>query len=476
MGRGGFSLPQKRNGRLKSPLPGIMSLIFGRLKSPLPGVFIRWLVSCPHWCTIQPVPPGKTKRRQIFAWMLYDCASSAFATTVLAGFFPVFFKKYWAGGMEVTRSSAILGAAHSIATFVVLGIALLLGAYADRIAGRKKLLLVMCLGGSLSTCALAFVNQGNHILAIIVFIAAVTGFFGGNIFYDALLPVVVPRQKQDIVSAGAFGLGYLGGGILFLVNVTMYLKPGFWGLSDPASAVKVSFFTVGLWWILFTVPLMLTIKEDRQPAGKRPPGLLWDSIRDTFSTFRQIRRHRNILLFLLAFWLYNDAIGTVIKMAIAYGSDVGIEQSDMIKALLLVQFIGFPAAWIYGKITVKAGRRRMLLLSIGAYMFVVLYGAFMKSSGDFYLLAVVVALFQGGIQAISRSMYAGMIPSGQSAKFFGLYNVGAHFSTMLGPALVGLTGHALKNPRAGLLVLEVFLVLGAIVLMKVKEENKGMVQ
>ncbi|MFH1436170.1 MAG: MFS transporter [Pseudomonadota bacterium] len=415
---------------------------------------------------------GKQERRQIISWMLYDCANSAFATTVLAGFFPVFFKKYWAGGMEVTRSSAVLGAAHSIATLAVLLIALLLGAYADRIAGRKKLLLVMCLGGSLSTCALAFVNQGNHVLAIIVFIAAVTGFLGGNIFYDSLLPVVVPREKQDIVSAGAFGLGYLGGGILFLVNVTMYLKPGFWGLGDQASAIRVSFFTVGLWWILFTVPLMLSVKEDRQPAGNGSTGLLRESIRDTFSLFRKMRRNRNIFLFLLAFWLYNDAISTVIKMAVAYGSDVGIEQADMIKALLLVQFVGFPAAWIYGKITVKAGRKRMLLLSIGAYVFVVLYGALMKSSGDFYILAVVVALFQGGIQAISRSMYASLIPAGQSAKFFGLYNVGAHFSTMLGPVLVGLTGHALKNPRAGLLVLEAFLVLGAIVLMKVKEEKK----
>ena len=404
--------------------------------------------------------------------MLYDCANSAFATTVLAGFFPVFFKKYWAGGMEATQSSAYLGAAHSIATFVVLCIALVLGAYADRIAGRKKLLLVLCLGGSLSTCALAFVNQGNHVLAIIIFIAAVTGFYGANIFYDSLLPVVVPREKQDIISAGAFGMGYLGGGILFLVNVTMYLKPGFWGLGGPASAIKLSFFTVGLWWIAFAIPLVLCVREDRPTAGKRPPGLLWASIRDTFSTFGKVRRHRNIFLFLLAFWLYNDAINTVIKMAVAFGSDVGIEQSDMIKALLLVQFVGFPAAWIYGRITVKAGRKRMLLISIGAYAFVVLYGSFMKSSGDFYLLAIVVALFQGGIQAISRSMYASLIPEGQSAKFFGLYNVGAHFSTMLGPILVGLTGHVLKNPRAGLLVLEVFLVLGAIVLLKVKEEKK----
>ena len=191
---------------------------------------------------------------------------------------------------------------------------------------------------------------------------------------------------------------------------------------------------------------------------------------ETLGTLREARRYKNLFLFLVAFWFYNDAINTVIKMALVYGSDVGIEQKDMIIALLGVQFVGFPAAWIYGRIAVKAGRKRMLMASIAAYALVVFYGAFMRSSFDFYVLALVVALFQGGIQAISRSFFAGLVPAGQSARFFSFYNVGAHFSTLLGPVAVGWIGYAVGNPRAGILVLEVFLVAGALVLGRVKEE------
>lgn len=414
-------------------------------------------------------PAGWT--RQQAAWMLYDWAASAFATTVLAGFFPVFFKSWWASGMGDAAASALVGTGNSAATLVVLAVALLFGAWADRAARRKGLLLVFCLAGAAATAALPLAGKGQAAAALALFVVAAAAYAGGNVFYDSLLPVVAPSGRRDIVSAGGYAMGYLGGGALFLVNVVMYLRPSLFGLADGAAAVRASFVTVGAWWLLFSLPLLLVVKEPRPEA---PVGFLRAaraSAADLLRTLRRAAGSRDLLLFLLAFWLYNDAVNTVIKMALAYGADIGIRQADMIKALLMVQFVGFPAAWAFGAVTARAGRRRMLLVAIAAYGLVILYGCFMRTSRDFFLLAGVVALFQGGIQAISRSLYADLIPAGESARWFGLYNVGAHFSTLLGPVAVGWTGYALGSPRLGMLVLLLFLLAGAVLLARVKEPS-----
>lgn len=409
--------------------------------------------------------------KKILAWSLYDFGNSAFATTVIAGFFPVFFKEYWSAGVDVTESTFKLGLANSLSGILVVLLAPVLGAMADRGGARKRFLTAFAALGCAMTVSLYFVGQGNWIMAAALFVAGTVGFSGGNAFYDALIVDVAGEDRVDFVSALGYSLGYLGGGLLFAVNVVMVLNPPMFGLADKAQAVRVSFLTVGLWWAVFTVPLLLLIREER-PEGTRS----WvRTAREGFvqlaSTFRHIRHLKVVSLFLLGYWLYIDGVHTVIRMAVDYGISIGLDSNRLILALLMVQFIGFPAALVFGKVGEKLGPKTGIYTGIVVYLLMTVWAYYLDSEAEFFGMAAAIGLVQGGIQSLSRSFYTRIIPEGRSAEFFGFYNMVGKFAAVLGPFLVGWVAVVTGNPRKGIFSITVLLALGGVLLFFVNEER-----
>ena len=409
--------------------------------------------------------------RKVISWALYDWANSAFATTVMAGFFPVFFKKYWNVQVEVTTSTFRLGLANSIASIIVVLLAPVLGAIADQGGARKKFLLFFAAVGVIMTGSLFFVAQGNWQMAALIFIFGVIGFSGGNIFYDSLLVSVSPPGKEDMVSAFGYALGYLGGGLLFALNVFMTLKPEFFGLSDASAAVRVSFITVAAWWALFSLPLAVWVREPSVRQKKSGLAMVTSGFQQLKATFAEIRKLRMVFLFLLAYWLYIDGVDTIVRMAVDYGMSLGLAENSLIVALLIVQFVGFPAAILYGKLGEKLGTKRSILLGIAVYIGVTFWGRFMDSSGEFYLLAIAIGLVQGGVQALSRAFYSRLIPASRAAEFFGFYNMLGKFAAVIGPILMGLVSVLTGNPRHSILSIAVLFLAGAIILYFVDEQE-----
>lgn len=402
--------------------------------------------------------------RKIISWALYDWANSGFATTVMAGFFPLFFKQFYCAGADAAHSTARLGWTVSSASLLVALMAPVAGVIADTGSCRKGFLLFFTIVGITATGAMALPSHGQWILAAVLYLIAVVGFSSGNIFYDALLPAVAPPEARDIVSSFGFALGYLGGGILLAVNVAMTLKPSMWGISSPESAVRLSFISVALWWLLFSIPLFLSGPEETfskpLPAGK----LLARSFSRLRQTFRKIHTLRTLFLFLLAYWFYIDGVSSVIRMAVDYGLSIGLGTQGLISALLLVQFVGFPATLLMGRVAERFGARRTIMWAIGAYMAVVLWASGMEKTWEFYLLAAIIGMVQGGIQAMSRSIFSCMIPEGAEAEFFGFYNIVGRSAAVMGPAMMGTITLWTGSARTGILALIPLFAAGGILL------------
>jgi UMF1 family MFS transporter len=381
------------------------------------------------------------EKKAVWGWAMYDWANSAYVTTVMAGFFPVFFTQYWSHGADVTVTTARLGFANSIASLIVALIAPVLGAIADKGSAKKKFMLLFAYLGVLMSIGLFMVRQGQWAMAIFVYAMGIIGFSGANVFYDSLLPSVADEDNIDYVSSLGFSMGYLGGGLLFLVNVLMTLMPQKFGLPDAAAAVRVSFLTVAVWWGLFTIFTIAWVKEVRITAPSATgETLIQAGFRQLGGTFKKLRHMKVVLLFLLAYWFYIDGVDTIIRMAVNYGLSLGFESSDLIVALLIVQFVGFPAALAYGKLGQKWGVRKAIYLGIAIYMAVTVYGTMMTAKHEFYILAVVIGLVQGGLQALSRSYYSRLIPTDKAAEFYGFYNMLGKFAVIMGPALMAIVG------------------------------------
>ncbi|MCK5351269.1 MFS transporter [bacterium] len=413
-----------------------------------------------------------TQWKRILAWSLYDFGNSAFATTVMAGFFPIFFKEYWSVGVDVTESTFKLGLANSIAGILVLLLAPALGAMADIGGARKRFLVAFTAMGCAMTIALFFVGQGNWVLAAAFFVAGTIGFAGGSAFYDSLIIDVTQEDKVDLVSALGYAFGYLGGGLLFSVNVVMVLKPGLFGLLDKAQAIRVSFLMVGLWWAVFTVPLLIYVKEARPERSGPWTGVVKEGFGQLAETFRQVRHLKVVSLFLLGYWLYIDGVYTIIRMAIDYGMSIGLDSNRLILALLVVQFVGFPAAIAFGKLGQRLGPRTGIYIAISVYILITVWAYFLDSEVEFFAMAAAIGLVQGGIQSLSRSFYVRIIPRQQSAEFFGFYNMVGKFAAVLGPFLVGWTALVTGDPRKGMFSITVLLLLGGILFFFV-DEDKG---
>ena len=411
------------------------------------------------------------KNKEVWSWAMYDWANSAFATTVMAGFFPLFFKAYWADPDYPLESTFYLGMANSIASIIVALFAPFLGAIADQGSAKKKFLFSFAYLGIIMTGGLWFVEKGYWQMAVLFYIFAALGFSGSNIFYDSILPSIASEKKVDYVSSLGFGMGYIGGGILFMLNVVMYLKPDLFGIPDGPTAIRLSFVTVALWWAVFSIPVAIWVKEPEihDIVGIFPAvSLGWKQLS---GTFKEIRHMKVVGLFLLAYWFYIDGVDTIVKMAVDYGVSLNFPDSALITALLLVQFIAFPSALLFSLLSKKIGVKESIMAGIIGYTIITFLAYFMSQMWHMFMLAALVGIFQGGIQALSRSLYTRIIPKDKSAEFFGFYNMLGKFAAVIGPAMMGTITLLTGNIRYGILSILLLFILGGFFLLKVNIEE-----
>ncbi len=408
--------------------------------------------------------------RKVISWAMYDWANSAYATAVLAGFFPLFFKSYWSSGASATQSTFQLGLANSGAGLAIAILAPVLGAIADAGGIRKRFLLVFTLLGVSMTAGLYFVGEGEAMTALSLFVLGTIGFLGSMVFYDSLIVMVAEEKDFDMASAMGYSLGYLGGGVLFAGTVAMTLWPAAFGLTDKAAAVKLAFLCVAAWWLVFAIPVMLNVPERRPASEKNYVAVVLSAFRQLRDTFTHIRRLHYVFLFLLAYWLYIDGVDTIVVMAVDYGAALGFSTENLITALLITQFIGFPAAIGFGLLGGRIGAKQAILIAIGVYILVTIWAYWMDTVAEFYAMAIVIGLVQGGVQSLSRSLYARLIPADKSAEFFGFYNMIGKFAAILGPALVGVAGVMTGSSRLAILSISILFIAGGTLLYRVNVE------
>ncbi len=410
---------------------------------------------------------------------MYDWANSAFAATIMAAVLPSFYSSVAGVNLDKTIASSYWGYTNTIAMLIIAFSAPILGAIADHL-GRKKIFLCwFACTGILATALMVLISKGDWLLASTLYIFGRIGFAGANIFYDSFLPHIVDKDRIDRVSALGYAYGYLGGGLLLTINLLMIMKPGLFGIFSPECGVRLSFITVAVWWALFSLPLLYNVPEPilkGQGARVKNQGSLKENpIMTGFnrlrSTFREIRQYRELVKFLLAYWLYNDGIGTIIIMAVIFGAEIGIGQTHLIGAILLVQFVGIPFSLIFGRLAERIGTKNSILIALFIYGLITVLGFFMTKAIHFWVLAFMIATVQGGAQALSRSMYSSMLPKEKSAEFFGFYDVSSKFAGIIGPTVFGIVGQITGSSRYGILALILFFAAGGLLLMTVKQEK-----
>ncbi len=417
-------------------------------------------------------PTSKKLNKSAWSWALYDWANSAFATTVMAGFFPIFFKSYWASNLSDAESTFAIGSVNSLVGLLIAFSAPVLGALADAGDSKRKFIFSFAFLGIIATGYLFFIPESSWKLAVVFYGIGVIGFSGGNIFYDSLLVTVSKEKERNRVSALGFSLGYLGGGILFLLNVAMFLYPNWFGLENQIEAVLWSFLSVAVWWLIFSLPIYLNVKEPVQNTSKKQINtVIADAFENLLNTAKSIKKFKSAVIFLLAYFLYMDGVDTIIRMATSYGSDIGLSATSMIQALLLTQFIGFPATLVFGYYADRFGYKYSLTFAIIVYIFVVLFSSQMDTALEFYIIASVIGLVQGGVQAISRSFFSTLIPENKAAEFFGFYNFIGKSSVFLGPFMVSGIALITGSPSYGILSLLILFIPGLILLWLVPEKN-----
>jgi UMF1 family MFS transporter len=357
-----------------------------------------------------------------------------------------------------------LGLANTSAGVAVALLAPVLGAIADRGGSRKRFLTAFALLGAAFTAGLSTVEQGAWQQAWLLYVGATIGFIGANVFYDSLIIDVAAPGHYDRISALGFALGYLGGGLLFTLNVAMTLRPEWFGLAGAAAAVRWSFLTVAVWWLFFSLPLLRWVVERPVAYHTGMGAAIGAGLRQLYETLLELRTLRTVAMFLAAYWLYIDGVDTIITMAVDYGLSLGLPQSALITALLITQFVGFPAALAFGVLGDRYGARTGVLIGIAVYVVITVYATQMTQARDFYVLAVVVGLVQGGVQSLSRSLYAQLIPPEKSGEFFGFYNMMGKFAAVLGPFLVGWTALQTGSSRYAVLSIVVLFIAGGVLL------------
>jgi len=415
-------------------------------------------------------------RRVVRAWCLYDWANSAFATTIMAVVLPTYYSTVAGAGLPPARATSYWGYTNSIAMLLVAFAAPVLGAIADHAGSKKRMLGVFAGVGVSATALLYLVSTGDWLLASVLYVFGRIGFSGANVFYDALLPHVAKPDEIDQVSTAGYAWGYVGGGLLLAVNLAWILFPNTFGMADAEMATRISFVSVALWWALFSIPLLRRVPE---PPATRRIGETAQHLRAAFArlayTFQHIRQYRELLKFLIAYWLYNDGIGTIITMAAIYGAELGIPNEHLIGSILMVQFVAAPFSFLFGWLAKKLGTKRSILLSLIIYSGIAVTGYFVTNALHFWVLAFAVATAQGGSQALSRSLFGAMSPKSRSAEFYGFYDISSKFSGIIGPSVFGFVGAMMGSSRYAILALVTLFALGGLLLYRVDDQQGVMV-
>lgn len=411
------------------------------------------------------------ERKAIWGWTMYDWANSAFATTIMGAVLPIFYSDVAAQGLEKATATAYWGYTQSIAMFIVAILAPILGAISDFSRSKMQFLKFFAYMGMIASSLLIFISTGDYLLCSFLFILGSIGYSGANVFYDAFLPEIAAKEEMDYISTKGYAFGYLGGGLLLLVNILMIMKPGLFGIPNSLWGTRLSFLTVGIWWFIFSIPLFKNVIEDRKNASTPNGSYLMIGFKRVRSTIIEISKYRDLTKFLIAFWLYNDGIGTIIKMASIYGYEIGINKNHLIGALLLTQFIGIPFSLLFGKIAKPLGPKKALYIALGIYTIITILGWQMSSPIHFWILAVMVGFVQGGAQALSRSIYSSMIPKGKSAEFFGFMGISSKFASIFGPFIFGLVSQLTGASRNGIFALVAFFIVGMVILSTVDIEK-----
>jgi UMF1 family MFS transporter len=411
-------------------------------------------------------------RPELRAWALYDWANSAFQATVIAAIFPIYYNNVAAKGLAPEAAAFNFSVGTTIALAVSAVLAPFLGAVADHRPLKKRLLATFMAIGVVATMGMAAIGEGDWRLAIALFMIGNIGISGSIAFYDSLLPHIATPDEFDRVSSSGYALGYLGSGLLLLLQLACILQPQLFGLPDAGVATRLAFISVGIWWFVFTLPLMRRVPEPRLAAGE-PPSIrvaTQRAVRDLRDTFTHLRHYRQAFLMLLAFLVYNDGIGTIIRMASLYGAQLGIAEHHLIGAFLLVQFVGVPFAFVFGWLAGKIGARHAIFLALAVYAGISVLGYFMETAVHFYALAILVGTVQGGSQALSRSLFASMIPRERSSEFFGFFAVTERTAGILGPLTFAVAIATTGSSRGAILSVIAFFIIGALILSRVDVE------
>ena len=407
--------------------------------------------------------------REIKAWISYDLGNSAFATTVLAAFFPIFYNQYWSSNIDSTLSAQYLSWTLVISNLTLLFTAPLIGAITDISKSTKKLFISMVMISIIGTGLLYTLEAGLWLYALIFFGIANYFFSASNVIYDKILVQIASPGLFSKISGYGYAWGYFGGGFLFLINACMSLYPELFGLSSQAEAIRWSFITVSIWWFIFLIPLAVTYKE---PSAKVVENqVIRNSFKNLINTFISISQYRNAFIFLIAFFLFIDGVHTVVALAATFALNLGLDSSSVIIALLMVQFIAFPSTLMWAYVGEKYSDKFVINFSILIYILIIIYTLFLSNAMEFYILAAMVGFVQGGIQGSSRGLFAKLIPHDKAGEFFGLFNTFGKAGAFMGPALVGLFLALFENVRISLLPILVLFVLGLIVLYFVKTDE-----
>ena len=410
----------------------------------------------------------KTFTKTVKSWIAYDAGNSAFATTVVAAFFPIFYLEFWASTMPKVEASIYLNWTLVICNTLILLSGPVIGAYTDINRSTKSALNIFTIIGALFVGTLFFIDVGSWLYALIFFGIANYCFCVAQIPYDKILTKITSPNNFSIISNQGYAWGYFGGGALFLLNALMSIYPSSFGLASQAEAIRVSFLMVSIWWLLFLIPLFLNFKETK--TEQHSICVFSSSFKNIFNTLKSVYQYKNAFLFLIAFFLFIDGAHTVIYLASTFALNLGLETSSIIQALILVQFVAFPATLLWGYVANKYGDKLVLYITIASYICIIVYSTTLSSAFEFYLLAAWVGFVQGGIQGSSRGMFGKLIPKEKAGEFFGLYNVMGRAGAILGPLMVGTLLTLYGNVRIALLPIAVLFIIGGLLLTRVKNE------
>jgi UMF1 family MFS transporter len=411
---------------------------------------------------------NKTFTRTVKSWIAYDAGNSAFATTVVAAFFPIFYLEFWASNLSKIEASIYLNWTLVICNVSILISGPVIGAITDINQSTKRSLTIFTVISVFFVGLLYFLDAGSWIYALIFFGVANFCFCVAQIPYDKILTKIATPEKFSIISNQGYAWGYAGGGLLFIVNALMSIYPESFGLASQSDAIRVSFLMVSIWWLLFLIPLLINFKETKN--DQRSKGIVISSLKNIVTTLKSVYQYKNAFLFLIAFFLFIDGAHTVIYLASTFALNLGLETSSIIQALILVQLVAFPATLIWGYVANRFGDKLVLYLTISSYIFIIIYSTTLSSALEFYLLAAWVGCVQGGIQGSSRGYFGKLIPKEKAGEFFGLYNVMGRAGAILGPLLVGSLLSLYGNVRIALLPIAILFIIGGLLLTRVKNE------